>query len=101
MWKTKGQRMLINKNIVKGPVGKDGKYTADQEGMLLQTHKRKDNCNTRLKMILLITNLVTGLSSPAFGKTKHEEEDSAQRNVCWIITGQRRMFYYEHNVAYI
>jgi hypothetical protein len=67
--------MLINKNIVKGPVGKDGKYTADKESMLLQTHKRKDNCNTRLKMILLITNLATGLSSPAFGKTKHEEEE--------------------------
>lgn len=93
--------MLISKNAVKRSLGKDGKYTTDQEGMLLQTHKRKDNCNTRLKMILLITNLVTGLSSPAFGETKHVEEDSVQRNVCWIITGQRRMLYYEHNVAYI
>jgi len=48
-------------------------------------------------MILLITNLVTGMSSPAFGETKHEEEeekeDSAQRNDCWIITGQSRMIY--------
>jgi hypothetical protein len=84
---------MLSKNAVKRPDEKDGKYTTVQEGTLLQTHKYKDNCNTRLKMILLITNLVTDLSSRAFGETKYEEEGSAPRNVCWIITGQRRMFY--------
>jgi hypothetical protein len=39
--------MVISKNAVKRPVGKDGKYKTDQEGMLLQTHKCKGNCNTR------------------------------------------------------
>jgi len=44
-------------------------------------------------MILLITNLVTGMSNPVFGETKYEEEDSAKRNVCWTITGQSRMLH--------
>jgi hypothetical protein len=72
--------MLTSKNAVKRPVGKDGKYTTDQEGMLLQTHKCKDNWNTRLEITLPITSLVTGLSSLPFGETKHEEEFSAQTN---------------------
>jgi hypothetical protein len=85
--------MLISKNAAKRPDGKDGKYMTEREGTLLRTHTCKDNCNISLKMTLLITNLVTSLNSPAFGETKHEEEGSVQKNVCWIITGQRRILY--------
>jgi len=43
---------MLSKNAVKRPDEKDGKYTTVQEGTLLQTHKYKDNCNTRLKIIV-------------------------------------------------
>jgi hypothetical protein len=73
--------MLISKKAVKRPVGKDGKHTIDQEGMLLQTHKCKDNWNTRLKMTLLITSLVPGLSSPAFGEKKNMRKNALLRGM--------------------